>query len=139
MATRVILLGVGAMTATPVLSLVDPGQLASYGVRSPDPVVTALLQHRGVLQLALGAAIAWAALDRRARVPVLLAATVTKGANVLLMTTRPEVHAAGPQGIGLWFDPACLILLPGIAIATAVTSRHTPGAGPRPAGRRPPR
>lgn len=69
----------GVLTATPVLSVVDSGQLASYGVRTPDPVVTAVLQHRGVLQLALGTAIAWAALDRRIRVPILFAATATKG------------------------------------------------------------
>lgn len=125
LATRVVLIGVGVMTATPVLSLMNPEQLAGYGVESPDLVVTTLLQHRGVLQLALGAAIVWAAFDRRVRVPVLLAATVTKGAGVLLILTRPEVFAAAPGNIGLWFDLVCLILLPVIAIATIVSARRT--------------
>lgn len=114
----------GVLTATPVLSVVDSGQLASYGVRTPDPVVTAVLQHRGVLQLALGTAIAWAALDRRIRVPILFAATATKGGgSVLLTLIRPEVRAAAPRNIGTWFDRVCLGLLPLIAIATEGSSR----------------
>jgi hypothetical protein len=124
-ATRVVLIGVGAMTATPALSLVSPEQLAGYGVESPDLVVTTLLQHRGVLQLALGAAIIWAAFDPRVRVPVLLAATVTKGAGVLLILTRPTVFAAAPGNIGLWFDLVCLVLLPAIAVTTIVATRRT--------------
>lgn len=111
------------LTATPVLSVVDSGQLASYGVRTPDPVVTAVLQHRGVLQLALGTAIAWAGIDRRVRVPILFAATATKGGSVLLTPIRPEVRAAAPRTIGTWFDRVCLGLLPLIAIATEGSSR----------------
>lgn len=106
------------MTMTPALALVSPAQLAGYGVVSPDAVVVTLLQHRGALQLALGAAIIWAGFDRRVRVPILLAATFTKGVGVLLTVTRPDVFAASSGNVGLWFDIVCLIVLPAMVIDT---------------------
>lgn len=115
---RITLTIVGILTMTPALVLVNPSQLEGYGVDSPDLIVLTLLQHRGVLQLALGAAIVWAAFDRRVRAPILLGATVTKGTGVVLTMTRPDVFATAPGSIGLWFDVVCLALLPAIAIAT---------------------
>jgi hypothetical protein len=121
---RIVLGVIGLFTMTPALALVSPGQLAGYGVTAPDAVVLTLLQHRGMLQLALGAAIVWAALDRRVRVPILLAATITKGTGVLLTVTRPEVLSASSGNVGLWFDIVCLVVLPVIVVATLVRSRQ---------------
>ncbi len=59
---RAVLILMGVLTATPVLSLVNPSQLEAYGVIDPDPIVLTLLQHRGIFQLLLGAALVWAAL-----------------------------------------------------------------------------
>lgn len=115
---------VGALTTTPALALLDPAQLAGYGVTDPDIVELTLLQHRGALQLALGAAIVWAAVDRRVRVPVLLAATVTKGTGVALTLTRPEVFAAAPGNVGLYFDLVCLVVLPSVAVRTLAGARR---------------
>jgi hypothetical protein len=121
---RIVLGVIGIFTMTPALALVSPAQLAGYGVVDPDLVVTTLLQHRGALQLALGAAIIWAGFDRHVRVPILLAATFTKGVGVLLTVTRPEVFAASSGNVGLWFDIVCLIVLPVIAIVTLRRQRQ---------------
>jgi hypothetical protein len=118
---------IGLFTMTPALALVSPAQLAGYGVESPDAVVTTLLQHRGALQFALGAAIIWAGFDRRVRVPILLAATFTKGVGVALTLTRPEVYAASAGNVGLWFDIVCLAALPLIVVLTLATSRRERG------------
>lgn len=115
---RITLSVIGALTMTPAIALVWPGQLAGYGVTSPDLVVTTLLQHRGALQLALGAAIVWAAFDSWVRLPIVLAATFTKGVGVLLTVTRPEVFTASSGSVGLWFDMVCLVVLPVIAVVT---------------------
>ncbi len=115
---RITLGAIGLLTMTPALALVSPGQLAGYGVASPDLVVTTLLQHRGALQLALGAAIVWAGFDRQVRVPILLAAIFTKGVGVLLTVTRPTVFTASSGNVGLWFDMVCLVVLPVIVVVT---------------------
>jgi hypothetical protein len=121
---RITLGVIGLLTMTPALALVSPGQLATYGVESPDVVVTTLLQHRGALQLALGAALVWAGVDHHVRVPVLLAATFTKGVGVVLTLTRPEALAASSGNIGLWFDIGCLVVLPAVAAYTVVSLRR---------------
>lgn len=111
-----MLVPIGMLTMTPVMSLVDPSSLASYGVVDPPLPTLSLLQHRGVLQFALGAAIVWAAFDTRVRPAILLGATVTKGAGVLLTVARPEVYAVASGNVGLWFDLVCLVVLPTIAV-----------------------
>lgn len=113
-----VLVSIGVLTMTPALALVDPSTLASYGVVDQSLPTLTLLQHRGVLQLALGAAIVWAAFDARVRPAILLGATVTKGAAVLLTVTRPEVYAVASGNIGLWFDLVCLVVLPTVAVLT---------------------
>jgi hypothetical protein len=125
---RITLSSIGVLTATPAIALVWPGQLAGYGVTSPDLVVTTLLQHRGALQLALGAAIVWAGFDSRVRLPIVLAATFTKGVGVLLTVTRPEVFAASSGSVGLWFDMVCLVVLPVIAVLTWRDRRRERGS-----------
>lgn len=122
--TRIVLTVIGVFTMTPALALINPAQLTGYGVADPDLVVLSLLQHRGALQLALGAAIVWAAFNQRVRGPVLLAATFTKGVGVLLIVTRPEVFARAPGNIGLWFDLVCLLVLPVVVIRTIITQRR---------------
>jgi hypothetical protein len=57
-------------------------------------------------------------------VPILLAATFTKGVGVVLTLTRPEVFAASSGNIGLWFDIGCIVVLPAIAVYTVVSLRR---------------
>lgn len=128
------LVSIGVLTMTPALALVDPAALGSYGVVDPAPPTLSLLQHRGVLQLALGAAIVWAAFDARVRVAILLGATLTKSAGVLLTVTRPEVYAVASGNVGLWFDLVCLVVLPTVAVLTLARGGIEEPSSPPPTG-----
>lgn len=98
---------VGAVTALPVLALVDADVLRwTYAVRDPDPMTLALLQHRGVLQLALGAGLVWAALFPPARIAVVLAALVTKS-SFLALVLRPGLRA-DVAPFSIVFDAVCI-------------------------------
>lgn len=112
---------IGAFTATPALSVVVPGQLASYGLAGPDPVELVLLQHPGVLQLLLGAALVAAALAPRARVAVTGAALCGKVAFLALVTAQP---AAGSRmsPVPLVFDGVSVVVLAGLLVLAA--GRH---------------
>ncbi|MGW2092140.1 hypothetical protein [Promicromonospora sukumoe] len=121
--TRTALVAMGVLTAFPVLSLVNPAQLESYGVVDPDPIVLTLLQHRGVFQLLLGAALVWAAFRPGVRVPVALAAIVSKGVALGLTVSRPDVLAEASTTV-LVFDPVCLVLLTALLADVAVGRRR---------------
>lgn len=105
----------GVLTATPVLALINPAQLESYGVLNPGAVELSLLQHRGLLQFALGASLVYAAFRPDVRVAVALAAIVTKGGFLLLTFTRPEVLAKASM-VAMVFDPLCIVLLTAILV-----------------------
>lgn len=115
----------GVLTAVPVLSLVDPAQLESYGVVDPDPIVLTLLQHRGIFQLLLGGALVWSAFRPDVRVVVAIAAIIAKGGALLLTLSRPAVLAEAST-VAMIFDPICIVLLGGLLISIAVRARHSP-------------
>lgn len=119
---RAALVVMGVFTAIPVQSLVNPSQLESYGVIDPDPIVLTLLQHRGIFQLLLGAALVWAALRADVRVPVAIAAIVSKGVALALTVSRPEVLEES-SAVAMVFDPICIVLLTALLIDTGVRSR----------------
>ncbi|MBE1875465.1 hypothetical protein [Myceligenerans pegani] len=120
---RTALTVMGALTAFPVLSLVDPTQLESYGVVDPDPIVLTLLQHRGVFQLLLGAALVWSAFRPDVRVPVAIGAITSKGVALALTVSRPEVLAES-SAVAMVFDPICIVLLTALLVDTAVRRRR---------------
>lgn len=105
----------GVLTATPVLALINPAQLESYGVLNPGAVELSLLQHRGLLQFALGASLVYAAFRPDVRVAVALAAIVTKGGFLLLTFMRPEVLAKANM-VAMVFDPLCIVLLTAVLV-----------------------
>lgn len=107
---QAVLIAIGVFTAVPVLVVVDPAQLATYGLTEPEPMVLTLLQHRGVFQLLAGAALVWAALRPDVRVPVALGVVVAKCSALLLTVTRPEAQALAAPGIQL-FDLAAVVVL----------------------------
>ncbi|WP_146758745.1 hypothetical protein [Micromonospora noduli] len=108
---RVILTIVGVITATPALVLFWPQLLtSSYGLADPDRMTVALLQHRGVLQAALGAAIIWGAFHLPARVPAAATAIITK--SVFLALTVVDVGMRADMNlISLVFDPIAIVIL----------------------------
>jgi membrane glycosyltransferase len=118
-AIRIALIATGVFTAVPVLAVIDPSQLASYGVTEPEPMELTLLQHRAVFQLLAGTALVWAAFRRDVRVPVALAVIVSKGSALLLTVTRPEAQALANPAIQL-FDLACVVILSWLVVSTLV-------------------
>ncbi|ONK13511.1 hypothetical protein [Streptomyces sp. MP131-18] len=110
-ALRATLVVMGLITATPALALVDGHALEwTYGVADPEPMTEALLQHRGMLQLLLGAALVWAAFFRPARPAAALAAVVGKGAFLLLLLPDPALRA-DLAPFSTVFDLSCIVLL----------------------------
>ncbi|GLZ07525.1 hypothetical protein Acsp03_49910 [Actinomadura sp. NBRC 104412] len=126
MAVRVTLVLLGTVTAGPALALVQPRTLSTYaGLDVPaDPMILALLQHRGVLQGALGAALIYAAFHPALRVPAAVTAITTKSIFLVLMATLP-----GPSRLaditGVPIDIAAIILL-ALVIAHTMNGRRLP-------------
>ena len=129
-ASRILLVILGVITAGPVLALFTTGMLSGYGINPDDldPMTLALLQHRGMLQAALGAALVWSAFQQAVRIPVALTAIATK--STFLALTLPLDITAGAV-----FDIVAIPLLAGIAAGQAWPARPVePGDFPR-AGR----
>ena len=115
---RSVLTLMGAITATPVFALVAPDTLAGvYGVRDLEPMALALLQHRGMLQMVLGAALVCAAWVPAARVPAAVAAITTKSTFLALTMPQPELPAAFRLVVA--FDVTCIVVLAGICVQRA--------------------
>ncbi len=124
--TRAALIGMGAFTAVPVLSVFQPAALeSSYGVTDPEPMVLTLLQHRGVFQLLAGLAMVWAAVRPDVRVPVAVAVITAKASALALTALRPEAQALVNPGIQL-FDVACIAILALIAARSVRSGRRRP-------------
>ncbi|MBF6214423.1 hypothetical protein IU433_27785 [Nocardia puris] len=113
---RVLLVTTGVVTATPALALLDPYALEwTYGVTNPDAMTLALLQHRGMLQFVLGAALVWAAWFRPARPAAALGAVATK--TVFLALILPNAAIRGDLALfSVIFDLFCVVVLTAIAV-----------------------
>ncbi|MEV4168818.1 hypothetical protein [Nonomuraea sp. NPDC049709] len=119
-ALRVLLALIGAITTLPALALVNVGILDwNYGVADPAPMTQALLQHRGMLQLLLGAAIMWAAFHPPVRLAASLAAVA--GKTTFLALILPNAAIRGDLSpLSVWFDLFCIVVL-GLLAARLLT------------------
>lgn len=125
MKLRVLLTIIGVITATPAFALFSPGLLeSSYGLADPDQMTTALLQHRGVLQAALGAAIIWGAFFLPALVPAAATAIVTK-TTFLALTVVDAGMRADMNFISLVFDPLAIVILSVVIVLHIRETRPT--------------
>lgn len=125
-AVAVVLVVIGALTASPGLAVVQPEALTtSYGVSGPSPAELALLQHRGVLQFLVGAVLIWSAFAPAVRVPAAVVTIVSKSMAVYLFTSTPGA-VQGQMGRNLVFDVVCVVLLLGV-VAVSVAHRRAPG------------
>jgi hypothetical protein len=115
---RIVLVLVGVITATPVFALVAPGILTGYGIDRPEGMMLALLQHRGVLQAALGAALVWAAFRPELRIPAALTAIATK--STFMALTLP-IRVTG----GALFDAVAIALLAGVVAMQLLRVRRS--------------
>ncbi|GIH59448.1 hypothetical protein [Microbispora siamensis] len=129
---RGVLVILGVVTALPALALVAPGRALdfSYGISPPsDPMALALLQHRGILQGALGAALVWAAFHPAVRVPAAVTAIVTKSVFLGLMAALPVAVRAGATP-GILFDIGAIVLLAAVlTLHRRLTGSHGQGGG----------
>lgn len=111
---RIALILMGAITATPALALIDTYALeVTYQVTGAGPMEVALLQHRGMLQLVLGAALVWAAFFPPARIAASAAAITTKATFLALILPDPELRG----DLALFstvFDLTCIVVLTGL-------------------------
>ncbi|GAA3129426.1 hypothetical protein [Streptosporangium carneum] len=122
----------GLITTLPVLALVSASMLSvNYGITDPDPMVLALLQHRGVLQLLLGAALVWAAFFPPVRLVAAPAAILAK--SVFLGLILPNA-AARPDlsPLSVVFDLSCIAALGAVTVRELLARRARPV--PRTAG-----
>jgi hypothetical protein len=103
---------IGVITASPVLVLFDPMTTleVSYGITPADPMVQALLMHRGIFQMILGTAIVIAAFIPKIRIPIALTAAITKTSFVLLLLPNEVLRAQWPVWVAV-FDIASVIVL----------------------------
>jgi len=123
---RALLVVLGVITMLPALALADASALdASYGVTDPEPMTLALLQHRGMLQLLLGAMIVWAAFHRPARLPAAVAALLGKGTFLALTLPDPALRADIPW-YTVVFDLTCIVVLTAVAAAGLRSRRLAP-------------
>ncbi|MGL5930149.1 MAG: hypothetical protein ACRCY8_14550 [Dermatophilaceae bacterium] len=118
-----LLVVVGVGTASPVLAVVAAADLdRQYGVTPEDPLVVALLQHRGVLQAALGAWLVAAAIRPQWLVPAAATAVVTKVAFLALLLLDGEVRERATV-LPVVFDVASVAVL---ALVVAARTRRRP-------------
>ncbi|MFD5177969.1 hypothetical protein ACFWM1_19325 [Nocardia sp. NPDC058379] len=115
-AVKIVLVVLGLITMTPVLALVTPVALEYYGLTQLAPMEEALLRHRGMMQLVLGAALVWAAFVPSVRVPVALAAIVTKATNLVLTLSDPATRPDAPLFSTVFDTLAVLILIGVVAV-----------------------
>ncbi|WP_433332430.1 hypothetical protein [Spirillospora sp. CA-294931] len=91
---RAALVMMGLLTSLPALALASASVLeTTYGVNDPEPMTLALLRHRGMLQLLLGAALIWAAFFTPARKAAAIAAVTGKSTFLLLILPDPALRA----------------------------------------------
>ncbi|TMR21393.1 hypothetical protein ETD86_15280 [Nonomuraea turkmeniaca] len=122
-AARIVLALMGVITALPAVAIVNAGILDwNYGVSDPPPTTLALLQHRGMLQLLLGAALTWAAFHPPVRLGAALAAVAGKSTFLTLMLPNPAIRA-GLAPSGIVFDLTCIVVL-GLLAAYLVMRRR---------------
>jgi hypothetical protein len=133
---KIVMVVIGIITASPILVLLDPKTTLeiSYGITSTDPMVEALLMHRGIFQMILGTAIVIAAFIPKARIPVALTAAITKTSFVLLILPNEVLRGQWPTWTAIFDITSVLILLAVVAYefssrknkASAAESRQTP-------------
>ncbi|MBD1866036.1 hypothetical protein H6F95_01705 [Cyanobacteria bacterium FACHB-471] len=105
-----ILVVIGVITASPVITALNPTGITSlYNVTFEDDAILLLVRHRQVMLGVLGAALVYGAFLHHLRMMVITAAVVSKLAFIGLCITTPEL-TQGIQRI-IYFDAVSIVLL----------------------------
>lgn len=128
---RPVLMVMGVVTALPALALIDLYALEwTYQVTDTTPMTAALLQHRGMLQALLGAALVWAAFSPAVRLGAAIAAVA--GKSTFLALILPEPALRGDLALfSIVVDLACIVLLAGLAVGEIAARRRPARAAAR--------
>ncbi len=125
-AVRAALTVTGLITMLPILALVSASMLeVNYGISNPDPMVLALLQHRGVLQLLLGAALIWAVFSTSIRLAAAPAAILAKAAFLGLILPNAAARP-GLSPLSIVFDLSCIVVLAAVTVREVAARRAQP-------------
>lgn len=109
-AAIVILVVIGVITASPIITALNPNGITSlYNVTFEDDAVLLLVRHRQVMLGVLGAALVYGAFFYHLRMMVITAAVVSKLAFIGLCITTSDLT----QGIRrvIYFDAISIVLL----------------------------
>jgi len=118
-----ILVVIGVITASPVITALNPNGITSlYNVAFEDDAVLLLVRHRQVMLGVLGAALIYGAFFYHLRMIVIIAAVVSKLAFIGLCITTPDL-TSGIQRV-IYFDAVSIVLL---LIAAAIFWRSPSG------------
>ncbi len=105
-----ILVVIGVITASPVITALNPNGITSlYNVAFEDNAVLLLVRHRQVMLGVLGAALVYGAFFYHLRMIVITAAVVSKLAFIGLCITTPDL-TPGIQRV-IYFDAVSIVLL----------------------------
>lgn len=116
-----ILVVIGVITASPVITALNPNGITSlYNVAFKDDAVLLLVRHRQVMLGVLGAALVYGAFFYHLRIVVITAAVVSKLAFIGLCITTPNL-TPGIQRV-IYFDAVSVVLL----LIAAVIFRRSP-------------
>jgi hypothetical protein len=105
-----ILVVIGVITASPVITALNPNGITSlYNVTFEDDAVLLLVKHRQVMLGVLGVALVYGAFFYHLRIMVITAAVISKLAFVGLCLTTPNL-TQGIQRV-IYFDTVSIVLL----------------------------
>lgn len=114
-AAVVILVVIGLITASPVITALNPNGITSlYNVDFEDDAVLLLVRHRQVMLGVLGAALIYGAFFYHLRMMVIFATVVSKLAFIGLCITTPDL-TQGIQRV-IYFDAVSIVLLLVVAV-----------------------
>jgi hypothetical protein len=109
-AALAILVVIGVMTASPIITALNPNGITSlYNVTFEDDAVLLLVRHRQVMLGVLGAALVYGAFFYHLRMRVITAAVFSKLAFIGLCITTPDL-TQGIQRV-IYFDAISIVLL----------------------------
>lgn len=105
-----ILVVIGVITASPIVTALNPSGISSlYNVAFEDDAVLLLVRHRQAMLGVLGAALVYGAFFDRLRMMVIIAAMVSKLAFIGLCVATPDL-TQGIQRV-IYFDAVSILLL----------------------------
>ena len=115
---QALLVIVGLVNLLPLLGVLGAARLQQlYGIDVAGDSLTLLMRHRAVLLALVGVGLLWAAVQADVRLPLILAAAISKLSFIILW--RLHVPATAQIDRVAWIDVAALVVLAIVVIVRA--------------------